>query len=119
MPVGTIIGAIVAAGATITATAISNAAIEDANEQGLKLSKIAREDELRKQRESERLNKAYIRLQKKELQYKREAELFGRKERAEERGYGRRQQTFSNQLGILNRNDAMRNQLVSIWRRGQ
>jgi len=123
MPIATglamIIAAIVAATGLTTSTVLNNAAVDDANEQGLKLANISRQDQLRREQEQNRLSQASLRLQKKQLKFQRETELFGRKERAEEKGYVRRERQFDKQLGLINRNDAIRNQLVSVWRRGK
>lgn len=114
---GTIIAAIIAAAGAVISTSLSNQATEDANREGLRLANIRRKDEMKIQEENKKLSETSLRLQKKQLQYGREAELYGRKERALERGMTTRQNKFANQIALLNRNDAMRNQLVNVWRR--
>lgn len=113
----TIISAIIAAGGILVSTLLNNAAVEDANQEGLRLANISRNDKLKLEADNKKLSETELRLRKKRLGYEREAELFGRAERAEERGYVRRERFFDKQIGLLNRNDAMRNQLVNVWRK--
>jgi len=114
---GTIIAAIIAAAGLAIGTGLTNAATEEARREAKHLANISRRDELALQAKNEKLNEEYLKLKKKEMAFGRETELFGRKERAEEKGYVRRERQFDKQLGLINRNDAMRNQLVNIWRR--
>ena len=115
--VGMIIAAIIGAIGTGVTTSLNNQAIEDSNQEGLRLANIQRQDKLRLDADNKRLAQAQLRLQRREQKMRQETEMFGRKERAQERGYTMRQQRFANQINLLNRNDAMRDQLVNIWRR--
>ena len=114
-----IIAAIVAAGASVTAAALNNSATDKANTEAKKLAMLNRQDQFKLHEDQQNLSKAQLRLQKKGLLYQRDADLFGRKERALERGYTMRQNDFNKQLDLINRNDNMRAHLASIWKGGK
>jgi len=115
---GIIIAAIIAAGAAIITTVLSNSATEDAQNEAKKLANIRRQDELKVNDDNMRLSKAGLRLQKKQLQYQRDAELYGRKERSFERGQAARESYLGKQLSLVNSNDALRMQYVNLFKRG-
>ena len=118
MAVGTIIAAIIAAGAAITTTALNNSATEDAQNEARRLANIRRQDELAMANDGKKMTKARLRLDKKRLQYERDAELFGRKERTLERGTQARESYLGKQLGMINSNDALRMQYANLFKRG-
>lgn len=116
--IGAIIAAIIAAGATVTTTALNNSATEDAQNEARRLANIRRQDELAMGDANKKLTKAQLRLQKKQVQYQRDAELFGRKERSLERGIQARESYLGKQLGMINSNDALRMQYANLFKRG-
>ena len=116
--VGVIIAAVIGAGAAVTTTALNNSATEDAQNEARRLANIRRQDELAMGNDGKKMTKARLRLDKKRLQYERDAELFGRKERTFERGTQARESYLGKQLGMINSNDALRMQYANLFKRG-
>lgn len=112
-----VLAAIVGAVSATESQDKQNAALKEAQEEARKLAEIRRQDDLKLAADNKVLNEKYLKLKKEGFAFEKREARLGRAERAEERGYARRERTFDKQFSILNRNDAMRNNLVNIWRR--
>lgn len=115
--IATIIGAIIGAGAGIAQSTISSRDAQEANDEALRLANIQRQDTLNAQAATDQMNRLTLRQRRREFQWGKEEAEKGRAERAEERGYGRRQQFLGNTLGMVNQNAAMRSNLVNLFQR--
>ena len=111
----TIIAAIIAAGAAVTTTAMENSATEEAGKESEYWANLSRQDQLAAQGATNKLNKWNMRLKEKTLAWQKEESKKARAERAEERGYVRRQTQWGKLLGVANQNKQMRDSLLAYF----
>jgi len=116
---GELLGALFSGIVTFWGTNKQIDATNFANAKAEKYYNLERQDNLAIQKANEKLSKEQLRLQKLSLQYQRDAELYGRKERGLERGMAARENKFAQTLSFLNANDQIRNNYVNIWRGGR
>ena len=115
----TIIAAIIAAGAAVTTTAMENSATEEAGKESEYWANLSRQDQLAAQGATNKLNKWNMRLKEKTLAWQKEESKKARAERAEERGYVRRQTQWGKLLGVANQNKQVKDSLLAYFPRTQ
>jgi len=116
---GAIIAAILGGVITLWATSEQNKAVESTNKKAEGYYNLERQDALKTTEENKRLSKERLRLEKLGLQFQRDADLYGRKEREYERGKGARENKFAQTLSFINYNDQIRNNYVNMWKGGK
>lgn len=119
MPIATIIGAVIAAGAAIIGTAVNNQQVDEYNAMGERLANLKRQDELKLQEENARMNRMGMRQRKKEFKWTQGEADKDRKERKGEREYGKRQQGYANTMGMVNSNAQLRSVFMNTMTRGR
>lgn len=115
--VGAIIGAVVVAGTAITGAIVNSQEVDAANQLGLQLANKSRDDQLKVQKEKEKMDKWGMKFQEKQLGFQRSEARKGRKERKEEREYVKRQNTMSNTMGMVNQNAQLRSVFMNTMTR--
>jgi len=115
--VAALLGAIIAAGATVTTTAVTASQTEDAGDEARRLSGIQRGDILEQQRRERRLQRENLGLSREGLAFQREEATLDRRERTEERAYQRSADRYNRAVQLLNSNQDMQTRLANIWRR--
>jgi len=113
MPIATIIGAIVAAGATIAGGVMTTRAQREANEKNLELANITRSDTLEQQETQNKIQQEQLKLSKQQVEFNQQEAELNREERAEERGYNRMQNAANRYATYLNNKTALQNQRLS------
>ncbi len=124
MPIATIIGAIVAAGAGITGGILQNRATEKTNKENFELSEIARSDTLsqqavqnQQQQQSFGLQQQQLGLNSRQHTFAEKESALNRKERNEERGYNRLQHAADRFSEYLNNKQVLtKNRLSPLMR---
>ena len=123
MPAGTtaavlaIIGAVIAATGTITSSAISSADADRARTEGRRLAKIKREDELNFNKANDRLQRLGLAQRRREARMQSQESRATRKQREEEFEFTKQQTGLQTTLGIINGNQAMRQNFASLFNR--
>jgi len=117
MPIGVIIGAVIAAGASIVGSAVNASQVDDYNKMGERLANQKRQDELKMQEENNKLNRYGLRTQRMGLRQQKKEFKQGVKERESDRQYGRRQQSFANTMGMVNQNANLRSTFMNAMTR--
>jgi C-terminal processing protease CtpA/Prc len=126
MPIATIIGAIIAAGATVAGGVMGVRATERANEKNLELAEQDRQDALQKWRDTLKEQARNRELQQQQLgMSRRQLDLtereydLNRKERMEEKGYNRLQHAADQYTQYLNNKQVLvKNRLSPLMRSG-
>jgi len=114
---GAIIAALIAAAGGIISGVMMNKETEKAQQEARAISNRDREDSLFLNGENLKLSKAQHELNKKQVAYARDAELYGRGERGLERGMAARENNFAKSLALVNSNDALRTSFLNNWTR--
>jgi ribosome biogenesis GTPase A len=117
MPVATIIGAVIAAGAAIVGAAVNSSQVDTYNQMGMKLANQKRQDELNLQKKQDKITKWEMKQREKEFGFQRSEARKARKEREGEREYGKRQQSFANTMGLVNQNAQLRSVFMNTMTR--
>jgi len=108
----------VIAGGTAIGVGVSNAKrTREANEEGLRLANIQRQDKLKLDEANEKMNKWNQRFQKKQLDFQKGEARKNRAERSEQKGYERRQGFFADSINLMNTNPAVRQGFMDTFRR--
>jgi len=115
----TIIAAIIAAGAAVTTTAMENSATEEAGKESEYWANLQRQDQLAARRAGDKINKWSMRLKEKMFKWEKGEAKKARAERAEERGYVRRQTHWGKILGVANQNKQVKDSLLAYFPRTQ
>jgi len=116
---GELLGALFSGIVTFWGTNKQIDATNSANAKAEKYYNLERQDSLAISKANERIATEKNRINKLALQYQRDADLYGRKERGLERGMIARENKFAQTLSFLNANDQIRNNYVNIWRGGR
>ena len=117
MPVGTIIGAIIAAGTAIVGGVINSAEVDEANRIGMQMHNQQRQDALKLQKKQDQINAYEMRMGKKRLAFDKEQFKQGVKERAEDRGYAQRQNYMANNINMVNQSAQLRSVFMNTMTR--
>ena len=120
MPVGSIlliIGAVVGAATSAASSGVNAKRTREANEEGLRLANIQRQDKLKLDEANEKMNKWNQRFQKKQLDFQKGEARKNRAERSEQKGYERRQGFFADSINLMNTNPAVRQGFMDTFRR--
>jgi len=115
--VAAIIAALIGAGVSIGTGVASNSQSDKAQREARRLANIRRQDELMMFEENKKLTKEQLKLQKQQIGFNRDAELYERKERGLERGMAARENSFNKSLSLLNGNETLRANFLNNWRR--
>lgn len=122
--IATLLAAIIGGGVSLYAGSKQNDAYESAQDEARRLAEIQRKDQLKINAENEKLSKAQLKLQKAQQRLQEKQFGFQKEEMLYQRGIGekqmaeqKKQSQFSNSLSLINANDALRQRLVSVWRR--
>ncbi len=115
--VAAIIGGVVAIGTAVTSAVITSNDAEDAKNEAKKLANIRRQDELKYADESDRVAKIRLGLDRQKTAFEMSEAKKDRAERREATEYAKQQNAFNQTIGILNNNDAMRANYLSLMKR--
>ena len=121
-----IVSALIAAAASGISAGMQSKSQREAQEEAKRLADIQRGDILGAQKSAEELSKEGLVQRRREsaqqqqqflanLAAQREEAAMGRRERSEERTYGRRQDVYNNALALLNNDTNLQNRLSSLW----
>jgi len=120
MPAAAIVAAIIGVAGILISSDTQSQDLEEAQKEAKQLAMMKRQDELAWQNKQDELSKLGLEQRKeqfgKQLQFQQKEAKLGRAERAEERGYKRRQESFQTTIGLINRNQEMRNNFLNIWK---
>lgn len=120
MPIATIIGAIVAAGASIVGGVMQNKATEKANKTNLALAGTVREDTLQQQAVQNQQTAQSIALSRRQIDIAEKENALNRTERTEEKGYNRMQHAADKYAEYLNNKTALTSaRLTPLMNRGR
>lgn len=117
MAIGAIIGAIIAGGTAIGVSVAQSKRAKDANQEGLQLANIKRNDDKKITEANEKMNRWNRRFTEKQFSYQKGEAKKDRAERSEQKGYDRSQQWLGNSLALVNTNPAMRDSFIGSMRK--
>jgi len=119
MPIATIIGAIVAAGATIVGGVMQNKATDEANKSNLALAGTVRSDTLEQQKVQNQQTAQSLALSARQIGVTEKENALNRAERTEEKGYNRLQHAADKYAEYLNNKTALTSsRLTPLMNRG-
>ena len=129
MPIATIIGAVVAAGAAVFGAVIDSNDVDEANRIGLQLAEQTREDKLKLEEEERKLNRFGIvmrgrefdksmKQRQEEFDFTKKEKKLDRKERERDRQYAKREKFKADSLDFVNKNAQTRSLFMNSVRRG-
>ncbi len=118
MPIiAAIIGAVAVIGTTIIGTSENSKDVDEVNRIGQMNANRAREDKLKRDKWNEDYDRWGMRQKEKEFAWGKKESKKDRAERAEVRGYERRERTMANTLGMVNQNATLRDIFLKTSRR--
>lgn len=117
--IAAIIGAAVAVGMGIYGSNVNSKLTKTANAKSEELWNIQRADDLKWKKSQKDIAEVSARQKKREFDWQKQQAKLARGERAEVRGYERRQNEFNKALGLVNQTQANRNNFFNIWDRAQ
>ncbi len=117
MPVATIIGAVIAAGTAIVGGIINSQEVDEANKIGMQMYNQERQDKLALQKKQDQMNRFNQRMARKQFKFQEKQFEQGVKERAEDRGYAKRQNYMTNNLNMVNQNAQLRSVFMNTMTR--
>lgn len=121
MAIGAIIGAVIAAGAAIVGGVVNSQEVDKANQIAMQMHNQQRQDQKKVDDYKKKMNKWEMRLAEQNAKFergrwKKEFEQ-GVKERAEDRGYTKRQNFVNNNLNMVNQSAQLRSVFMNTMTR--
>jgi len=124
----TIIAALLGGTATLIGSGLASKEQERAREESRGLADISRADTLAQQEAQRKLQERQISLSRlglaqgqrqfeATLAQQKQENMLGRRERSEERAYGRKADVFNNAITLFNRDTSLRDQVAQRWGR--
>jgi len=117
MPIGAIIGAVIAGGAAIIGGVINSNDVEEANKIGLQTYNQEREDRLKNEAYQKKMDKFSMGMQKKQFAFSKQQFAQGVKERESDRQYGKRMNFDAKNMNMVNQNAQLRSVFMNTMTR--
>lgn len=117
MAIGTILGAVIAAGAAIIGGVVNSQEVDEANQIAMQMHNQQRQDQKKVDDYKKTLNRFDMRMAKKQFKLQEKQFEQGVKERAEDRGYTKRQNFVNNNLNMVNQSAQLRSVFMNTMTR--